>query len=88
MQVPNFKSGSADRVQTYTIEFARDGRPETGFVVGRLSVNGHRFIANHADQNTLQQLASRTKEPIGRKGWVRTGDDGRNLFYFEQTVKL
>jgi hypothetical protein len=57
-------------------------------VVGRMRNNGHRFIANHADHSALQQLASRTKEPIGRRGWVRTGDDGRNLFSFERSTKL
>ncbi|KAG0649422.1 hypothetical protein D0Z07_4488 [Hyphodiscus hymeniophilus] len=75
-------------VETYTVEFNRDGTPGTGHVVGRMWNNGHRFIANHADEKALQQLASRTKEPIGRRGWVRTADDGRNLFSFEQSEKL
>lgn len=75
-------------MQTYTVEFNRDGTPKTGHVVGRMRNNGHRFIANHANERTLQQLASRTKEPIGRSGWVTIGEDERNLFSFEQSVKL
>ena len=75
-------------VETYTVEFNRDGTPETGLVIGRMWNNGHRFIANHADERTLLQLASGTKEPIGRRGLVRTGEDGRNLFSFEKSVKL
>lgn len=79
---------TADLKLTYTVEFARDGRPETGHVVGRMRNNGHRFIANHADGKTLQQLCSRVKEPIGRRGWVRTAEDGRNLFSFETSLNL
>lgn len=75
-------------VETYTVEFGRDGTPETGYVIGRIWSNGHRFLANHADVSTLQQLASKTKEPIGRRGWVKTAEDGRNLFSFEKSSKL
>lgn len=75
----------ADR-QTYTVEFYRDGAPKLGHVVGRLR-DGHRFLANHADVSTLQQLASNTQEPIGRSGWVWTVE-GRNLFSFTERAKL
>lgn len=58
--------------------------------MGRLKANGHRFVANHGDQNTLRQLGSASKEQVGRAGWVRNDKEkiGRNLFVFEQTVKL
>ena len=69
-------------LQTYTVEFNRDGSPLRGFVVGRLKSNGHRFIANHADDTTLQELCSQSVEPIGRSGKVKNADDGRNLFAF------
>lgn len=70
-------------VESYTVEFGRDGAPMRGHVVGRLGDNGHRFIANHGDDGTLKQLASQTEEQIGRKGWVRNEDGtGRNLFTF------
>jgi hypothetical protein len=71
-------------VETYTVQFARDGKPETGHVVGRLRGDGRRFIANDGDESTLSQLASRVTEPIGRRGWVWKGEDGRNLFAFEK----
>lgn len=69
-------------VETYTVEFNRDGSPLRGYVVGRLKKNGHRFISNHADEGTLKQLCSWEVEPIGRSGKVRIADDGRNLFSF------
>ena len=68
--------------KTYTVEFNRDGSPLRGHVVGRLRSNGHRFIANHADESTLKQLCSQEVEPIGRHGKVKAGEDGRNLFGF------
>lgn len=72
-------------VETYTVEYARDGTPARGFIVGRLSSNGHRFVANHADERTLKELCSQTVEPIGRRGKVSVNKDGRNLFAFENT---
>ncbi|KAK5175147.1 uncharacterized protein LTR77_000284 [Saxophila tyrrhenica] len=69
-------------IETYTVEFNRDGSPLRGFIVGRLKSNGHRFLGNHADDATLQQLCSQKVEPIGRDGKVKTADDGRNLFVF------
>jgi hypothetical protein len=55
--------------------------------VGRLK-NGHRFLANNGDERTLQQLASGVKEQVGKRGVVRIGDDGRNLFVFDEGGKL
>ena len=74
----------ADHVnlQTYTVEYNRDGSPLRGHIVGRLRASGHRFIANHADDSTLKQLCSQEVEPIGRSGKVKTANDGRNLFAF------
>ncbi|KUJ06859.1 uncharacterized protein LY89DRAFT_661468 [Mollisia scopiformis] len=75
-------------IETYTVEFNRDGTLSRGHVVGRLKNSNHRFIANHGDENTLKQLASATKEQIGRDGWVSTTGDGRNLFVFNNSGKL
>lgn len=74
--------------QTYTVDFGRDGRPALGHVVGRLKRSGHRFLANHGDEQTLKQLASWSREPIGRWGVVKRSEDGRNLFFFEQSSSL
>ncbi len=79
-------------VETYTVEFNRDGSPLRGHVVGRLKGNGHRFLANHGDERTLHELASWVKEPIGRSGLVRNEGGGkgkgRNLFSFEGGARL
>ncbi|GAB7349143.1 hypothetical protein MBLNU459_g8085t1 [Dothideomycetes sp. NU459] len=77
-------------VETYTVEFGRDGNPLRGYIVGRLTGNGHRFIANHGDENTLRQLSSGVEEQIGKSGMVRKDEQrkGRNLFSFERTTKL
>jgi hypothetical protein len=75
-------------LQTYTVEFNRDGSPLRGYVIGRLKKNDHRFIANDGDENTLKQLSSGVKEQVGRSGLVRVGDDGRNLFTFNEIGKL
>ncbi|CZT11141.1 uncharacterized protein RCO7_05574 [Rhynchosporium graminicola] len=75
-------------VETYTVQFERDGTPLLGHIVGRLKSNGHRFLANHGDDSTVKQLSSSAKEPVGRNGWVSTGEEGRNLFIFFQREKL
>nr|POE75137.1 putative mitochondrial carrier [Quercus suber]POE94784.1 putative mitochondrial carrier [Quercus suber] len=67
-------------IETYTVDFGRDGTPTRGHIVGRLKRNGHRFLANHADARTLQELCSASVEPIGRTGRVNTDGKGRNLF--------
>lgn len=84
VQVPSItESPDGDAtVETYTVEFNRDGAPLRGHVIGRLKSNGHRFIANHADERTLWELCSTEVEPIGRSGTVKTGDDGKSLFGF------
>ncbi|KAL6714207.1 hypothetical protein ACLMJK_008702 [Lecanora helva] len=74
-------------VETYTVEYNRDGTPSIGFVIGRLSSNSHRFVANTGDLRTLKELTSRTKEPIGREGWVKN-NDGKNSFVFHNSESL
>jgi len=77
-----------DPAQTYTVEFGRDGKPTCGHIVGRLTANNMRFLANQADEKTLQALCSSTQEPIGRKGSVRTLEDGRNVFALDNGSRL
>jgi hypothetical protein len=76
--------------QTYTVAYSRDGSPSKGHIVGRLKSNGKRFLANHGDENTLQQMASGASEIVGRTGWVRQDSDkkGRGLFSFGKTAKM
>lgn len=72
-------------IETYTVEFDRSGIPGLGHVIGRLH-DGKRFIANHADQATLDALSSLEREPIGRSGKVFTAKDGRNLFSIDRSA--
>lgn len=74
-------------VETYTVQFARDGKPETGFVVGRLE-SGERFVANAGDERTLGELSGWEVEPVGRTGVVSRSEDGRNLFVFDDKARL
>lgn len=83
--VEPFVQGAAV-VETFTVQFDREGNPEMAFVIGRLQENGHRFVANHGDQRTLQELASSMEEQIGKFGYVETTRDGRgdpesNVFF-------
>ena len=79
----------AHPAQTYTVEFDREGAPAKGFIIGRLiGDSGGRFIANAGNKKTLEQLATRTSEPIGRFGWVKADANGRNLFYFDRGAHL
>jgi hypothetical protein len=77
-------------VETYTVEFGRDGSPVRGHVVGRLKSGGKRFLANHGDDETLRQMAEGGGEVVGRSGrvWQDGKKKGRGLFVFDQPAKL
>ena len=67
-------------VETYTVIFNRDGEPEQGIVIGRLTDRGlaPRFFANTPPDRDLM-LAMTREEFVGRPGRVRS-EDGRNVF--------
>jgi hypothetical protein len=77
-------------VETYTVEFNRDGNPARGHVVGRLKGDGKRFLANHGDEETLRQMAGGKGEIVGKSGWVWQDEKkkGRGLFAFDKPAKL
>lgn len=77
----------AATVETYTVQFGRDGSPKTGFIIARLTT-GERVVANHGDERTLKELSSWEVEPVGRAGWVNRSEDGRNLFVFDDKAKI
>ena len=67
----------AATIETYTVMHSKAG-PELGIVVGRLTENGMRFIANTSNNaETLNELESR--DSLGLAGIVRQ-EDGRNVF--------
>lgn len=77
-------------IETYTVEFDREGAPVRAYIVGQLRSNGRRFLANHGDDYTLRQLAEGEVEPIGRLGRVQSdpSENRRNLFHLDNATKL
>ncbi|POR34814.1 Uncharacterized protein TPAR_05013 [Tolypocladium paradoxum] len=75
-------------IETYTVEYDRQGSPAIGFIVGRLQNTGQRFLANHGDEETLGQLANSSVEHIGQVGHVQKGEDQKNIFFFDLKTKL
>lgn len=79
-----------DDIKTYTVEYDQENRLRLGHIVCRLTRNGNRVVANHADLATLNQLASWEEEPIGRSGVIQPSSDiiGQNLFSFSRDHKV
>ncbi|KAF1840584.1 uncharacterized protein K460DRAFT_421519 [Cucurbitaria berberidis CBS 394.84] len=77
-------------VETYTVEFNRDGSPLRGHIIGRLKSNNKRFLANHGDESTLREMAGGAGEVVGKSGWVWQDEKskGRGLFAFDKPAKL
>ena len=77
----------AETLQTYTVEYNRDGSPSIGHIVGRLTKDNSRFIANSVDDTTFERLTSRTEEAMRNTGQV-THDTktGRNIFSFPRSA--
>jgi hypothetical protein len=94
VQMPEVVSGREAEgkaiVETYTVEFNRDGSPLRAYIIGRLKKNGKRFLANHGDDTTLQQMASGAGEIVGLSGWLKQDPErkGRGLFTFDKVAKL
>lgn len=78
-------------IETYTVDFSRKGQPRRGHVIGRLTQNNRRFIANHADDHTLNKLADmHGEEIVGLQGRVFSNveEEKQNLFTLMPTQKL
>jgi acetyl-CoA C-acetyltransferase len=72
------KANGAATVETYTIGHGRDGKPERGIIIGRLTETNERFLANtEPDADLLAELEK--SELIGTEGSVDY-KDGRNLY--------
>lgn len=68
-------------IETFTVEYERDGRPLRAIIIGRLA-DGSRFVANAADDDhaTLAALVDPQREAVGRSGRVSSCEDDRNIF--------
>jgi hypothetical protein len=76
-------------LQTYTVQYNRDGSPQAGFILGRMRNGGGRFIANAGDAATLKDLTSKVNEQIGRQGWVsHDKKTERNSFVYQRGSNL
>lgn len=77
--LPVIEQANGDAVvDSYTVNYSRDGKPEQGIVLGHLVSSGERFIANvEADQSILDNFVA--NEAVGRSGTVNYGED-RNIF--------
>ena len=65
-------------VDSYTVNYSREGKPEHGIILGHLISGGERFIANiKSEQSILDDFV--IKEGVGRSGTVDYLDD-RNIF--------
>ncbi len=68
------------RIETYTVAFGRDGKPERGMLVLRLA-DGRRSLANAEPQDLTRLVAS---EGVGLRGRVTPGaGDAPNSFRLE-----
>ncbi|KAK6378801.1 hypothetical protein LTS17_006504 [Exophiala oligosperma] len=77
-------------IETYTVEFNRDGSPDQAFIIGRLGSSGRRFVANHGDAVTLNQLSNTSRLHVGRKGYVFPDNKSpeRNRFSLEPVAQI
>ncbi len=73
-------SGPA-KIETYTVPFARDGKPLQGIVIAR-TPDGKRLMARvpAEDGGTLALLTSMERNAIGTKGQVTVAADGELVF--------
>jgi hypothetical protein len=77
-------------IETYTVDWSREGKPVKAHIVGRLKESGERFVANGVDEATLNTLAAGKREPIGLSGVVKEDpeEEGRNLFSLTEGARL
>lgn len=69
-------------VETYTVEFGRDGAPSRGWVIGR-TATGARSAGLTRDSAVLAELTDPGCEPVGRRGLLAAGD-GPATFRFAE----
>ena len=70
------------QVETYTLDYDRNGTPSMGVVIGRLSSGGERFVAATEQGDMSMLRAMHDTDPLGRSIRVRAVGGG-NRFVFE-----
>ena len=75
----------AAEVETYTLEYDRNGTPSKGIVIGRLSQGGERFVAATEEGNLSTLRAMHDTDPLGRSIRVRAAGVG-NRFAFDDLI--
>ncbi|MFP5462311.1 MAG: hypothetical protein ACLGII_12195 [Gammaproteobacteria bacterium] len=67
----------AATLETFTVVYERDGRPNRGVVIGR-TPGGARLMArvDATETATLARLTSLDQSPVGSRGEVSKGPDG------------
>jgi len=63
-------------IETFTVEFDRDGSPTRAIIVGRLE-DDRRFVANNDAPDDIAELLAPDGEGVGRKGTVSPGEPNR-----------
>jgi acetyl-CoA C-acetyltransferase len=66
-------------VETYTVEYERDGRPRGGVVVGRLRDGGRRFLSRVAPDDTATLAMLTDDDPLGRAVRVTSDENGNRV---------
>jgi acetyl-CoA C-acetyltransferase len=69
-------------IETFTVEFARDGQPVRAWIIGR-TPNRDRFPAWSVDPAQLAALVDPRREPIGRAGTAALSESGLIIFEFD-----
>jgi acetyl-CoA C-acetyltransferase len=73
-------------VETFTVEYDREGLPARGYVIGRTPTGARTGVrVSKSDSTTIAALTSAHDDPIGRSGQVALDGD-RRLFSFDATT--
>lgn len=72
----------AARIETYTLEYDRSGKPTMGVVIGRLSEGGARFVATTKGGDVATLQAMHDTDPLGCSILVHSVESG-NRFVFD-----
>lgn len=73
------------RIETFTVEFDRQGKPTRGLVIVRDRA-GFRLVGRAEHPATLAWLTDPSAEPIGATGCLEVDADGRTSFFHSEEI--